>query len=152
MTFDPGYHAGTTLSGIDEMNQINAQPSPEQLRDYIINEMQTADEVVSRQTNGNLFVKNHPEFKDTQANGHLMTHELKVRGYWPNPSYANFEEVYFSLAQDNLLALHQDKIDAQRAQELDEQAAKIRAEAFDEETAYALPLNEVARRAGGVGR
>ncbi len=142
-----GWHDGSLRSG--GVFDREDEPTAADLRTFIDNELRTADEVQNRQKAANDFVILHPEFCDTPGNAKLMKHELEVRGRYPNPSLSDMEEAYVSLSEAGLLKLDQKKIDAQRAQELDKRAAEIKANQFNEEDAYNLPMEELERRARG---
>jgi hypothetical protein len=146
-----GWHDGSLRSG--GIYDRGKEPSAADLRSFIEAELRTSDEVQNRQNASNDFILGHPEFIDSGAfgttNAKLMTHELQVRGHWPNPTALDFEEAYVSLSEAGLLRLDEKKIDAQRAQELDQRAAEIKAAQFDEADAYTMSMEELERRGRG---
>jgi hypothetical protein len=155
MGFDSGWYTGSVKSGVDSLGEMSAdQPTPEQLREFISNELQTADEVVNRRKVGDEFVRVYKEYGyiDNKANAELLKHELQQRGRWNNPTITDFETAFVTLNESGLMQLDAKKLQAEQARLLDARAAEIHAEEFDPASAYLLPLEEVARRAGGHGR
>ena len=147
---------GNMWSGSDEIwgdKSGQEAPTAEQLRTYIETEMAQADEVVNRQKTADDFVGQHPEYIDGGptglANGKLMNFELQQRGYWPNPSLEQFEDVYSELSQAGMLKLNQSVITAERAKALDERAAQIKANRFNEDAAYSMTADQLRAKARG---
>jgi hypothetical protein len=149
MPFDPGYYTGTTISGAEEIS--TNQPTAQQLREFINNEIATADENVNRQKVADEFVAVYKEYGyvDDKANGALIRHELQARGNWHNPTITNFEEAFASLNESGVLRLDQKKLQAEQARLLDVRAAEIRESAFSLEKAEAMSTDELYRRGMG---
>jgi hypothetical protein len=148
MPFDPGF-SGSTKSGVEEISA--PAPTAAQLREFINNEIATADATVNLKKAADEFVRVYKEygFVDSKENGALIRHELQARGNWPNATITNFEEAFHSLNSSGLLQLDQKKIQANQARLLDARAAEIRESAFDEEKAYAMPMEDLVKRARG---
>jgi hypothetical protein len=155
MPFNSGWHTGSVKSGVDSLGEMSAdQPTPEQLREFINNELQTADEVVNRGKVSDEFVRVYKEYGyiDNAANAALMKHELQQRGCWSNPTITDFETAFVALNESGLMKLDAKKLQAEQARLLDERAAEIRAAEFDPAAAYTMRMEELERRAGGRGR
>jgi hypothetical protein len=155
MGFNSGYYTGSVKSGMDSLEEMSAdQPTPEQLREFINNELQSSNEVVNRQKVGDEFVRVYKEYGyvDNKANADLIKHELQQRGRWSNPTITDFETAFVVLNESGLMKLDAKKLQAEQARLLDARAAEIHAEEFDPASAYLLPMEELERRAGGRGR
>jgi hypothetical protein len=150
MSFNTGWHTGTVRSGTEEMEQIASKPSPEDLRTFINNEMQNADDVVARKRAADDFVAMYKPrgYKDTTANGKQVQNALLLLGK-TKPTIADFEDIYARLVANGMLDLDQSKLTALQKQE---EAARIKQHLdnqFSEEAAYVMPLNEVYKRGMG---
>jgi len=150
MTFASGWYSGSVTSGSDELNQINAQPSPEELRKFISTELQNSDENIRRTKAADTFVALYRPrgFKDTQANAKQLKNALDLLGK-SNPTVADFEDVYARLVANGMLDLDQSKLTALQKQEEEARVADYLANQFDPEKAYEMPMEELEARARG---
>jgi hypothetical protein len=114
---------------------------------------------------GLAFFKIHPEIKFRAADGHIteqgktnlriMNSVMGAMGYDfvdKFPSVEEMERAADLAKQDGLLHLDHAAMTAEKAEQLDKVAAALRKEKQDLEDPaelYALPLEEIARRAGG---
>jgi len=147
-------HRGIYTSGADEIGlngSETVQPTAEQLRAFINNEIATSDANVNRTKTANEFVKVYKEYGyvDDQYNGALMRHELQSRGHWDSPSITNFEESFHALNKSGLLHIDAKKIQAEQARLLDARAAEIRENTFSLEKAEAMSTDELYQRGMG---
>lgn len=141
-------------SGADEIGlnkSETGQPTTEQLRAFIDNEIATADENVNRKKAADEFVAvyKHYGYIDDKANGALLRHELQARGHWHNPTVENFEHAFASLNESGLLRLDQKKLQAEQARLLDQRAAEIRENTFSLEKAEAMSTDELYQHGMG---
>src|SRR5215469_12055998 len=99
------------------------------------------------------FLAAYPEFKPTKENWARMCLYLEGAGVEANSGVATFEDMeaaFHHLKPLGGLELNKASVRHQEARAINERnEARERAAAFNEEEAYALPLNEVARRARG---
>ena len=95
----------------------------------------------------------YPEFKPTKENWARLCLYLEGAGVKANSGVATFEDMeaaFHYLKPLGGLELNNASVRLQEARAInDRNEARERAAAFNEEEAYALPLNEVARRARG---
>lgn len=150
MSFSTGWHTGSVMSGTDEMNQIHKQPSPEDLRTFINNEIENADAAVARKKAADDFVAMYKPrgYKDTTANAKQVNSALSLLGK-NNPTIADFEDIYTRLVANGMLDLDQSKLTALQKQEEQTRIAQYLENQFDEEKAYGLPMAELEKRARG---
>lgn len=108
---------------------------------------------VQFQDDQKIFLTMYPVYKDTDRNAQLMKH------HWENaigvvyPTLEQLEESFFALRASGVLQLDEKQVAKEDAEAVLRRAAEIRekreANAFDEENAYALPFDELERRARG---
>jgi hypothetical protein len=100
-----------------------------------------------------LFKKMYPAFIDNIHNTKLMQHQWKTQFGTEVPSLAQLEECFFELRNAGVLTLNKAAVakeDAARiAQHHDEIIALRKESEFDEAAAYAMPLEELEKRARG---
>jgi hypothetical protein len=99
------------------------------------------------------FLAKHPEFKPTKANWERMCLYLEGANVEANSGLATFEDMeaaFHHLKTLGTLELNKASVRQQEARAInDRNEARERAAAFNEEEAYTMPLNELARRARG---
>jgi hypothetical protein len=102
------------------------------------------------------FVAANPSFKNTPANWKTMaahmTGDKSNRANVENVTATRdqLDEAFTYLAKRGLLELNKGSVKAEEARAInDRNEARERAAAFNEEEAYTMPLNELARRARG---
>ena len=99
------------------------------------------------------FLAAYPEFKPTKDNWARMCLYLEGRGVKANNGLATFEEIegaFHHLKTLGTLELNKASVRQQEARAINERNERREAaSAFNEEEAYTMPLNELARRARG---
>jgi hypothetical protein len=99
------------------------------------------------------FAAAHPTFKNTPANWKAMAHHIAGQGGDIENLIVTRQQMdaaFNYLASWNQLELNKGAVKAEEARAInDRNEARERAAAFNEEEAYAMPLNELARRARG---
>jgi 16S rRNA U516 pseudouridylate synthase RsuA-like enzyme len=150
MGFDTGWYSGSVMSGSDEMNQINKKPTPQELREFIKDEIENSDAAVARQKAANEFVALYKPrgYKDTTANARQVNSALNLLGK-TNPTIADFEDIYNRLVANGMLDLDQSKLTALQKQEEQQRIAQYLENQFDEEKAYLMPMSQLEARARG---
>jgi hypothetical protein len=107
------------------------------------------------QTNADSWLSLHPEWKDSTINGKLMLAQMRLNGFVPPYTIEQYEICERQLVADNAVQLIPAQVQKQQAQAvLDraKRAVETPGSVFDkttEEEMYALPLDEVRRRAAG---
>jgi len=99
----------------------------------------------------------HPEFDNDESNhnpnGEHSRTEMKLRGLDPTTlTVQDLRDTYRNLSAAGIpLRLKEDVVRKQREEKNRKEVDGIKArEHFDESEAYAMPMNELARRAGGI--
>jgi hypothetical protein len=134
----------------DEEAAFEAMPA-EKLRGFIERAMQSDQEKTDLMMSGidlQTFFELHPEYVDCQANTSPMVSFVRARGI-KAPTLSDLEEAYAALRASGLLQLNQAVLQKQRKGEIADRAKEIEAQRTlpDEEELYALPLDEIRRRA-----
>jgi hypothetical protein len=126
--------------------------SPEQLRKLYnkvaLSDQQKADMERSR-LDANTFVKLHPEFYDTKENAHQVRTHAMIAFDTPHPDLAQLEAAYQACVVNGLVTLDQAELAKQADRDAASRAKLNKSMAFNEDDAYALPLEEVRHRANG---
>jgi hypothetical protein len=101
------------------------------------------------QLNADAFLTNHPEIVDNQRNARLINMQLKANGVTDGVvSIEQFDRATSQLRESGFLTLNKTTLAKQHAAEVKQLAAEHAAIAnLTEEDMYALPLEEVRRRA-----
>jgi hypothetical protein len=143
-----GYYSPQYSDGNDLVD--DNEPTPEQLRTFINNEINTANNVAAIDKAASDFVALYKPrgYKDTTANAKQVNNALSLLGK-TQPTIADFEDIYARLVANNMLDLDKSKLSALEKQEEEIRIAQYLDNQFDEATAYTLPLDELRRRAGG---
>src|SRR5208282_2984090 len=133
MSYPSGWFTGSVRSGSDEMNQIAAQPSAEQLREFINNELQNSDENQRKVQAANDFVALYKPrgYKDTKANAAQLQNALSLLGK-TQPTVADFEDAYARLVTNGMLSLDEEKLNAMQREEERLRLQEILDNQFDE--------------------
>jgi len=144
------YSSGADEIGLNKKT-ITGQPTTEQLRAFIDNEIATSDENVNRKKVADEFVAvyKHYGYIDNEANAAQIRNWLQEHNHWHNPTITNFEEAFVARNQSGLIQLDQKKIQAEQARLLDERAAEIRESTFSLEKAEAMSTEELYQRGMG---
>jgi len=103
------------------------------------------------------FLAMHPEIDNDESNhnpnGEYFRTEMKLRGLDPTTTTVqDLRDTYRNLRAAGIpLRLKEDVVRKQREENNRKHADDIKArEHFDESEAYAMPMNELVRRAGGI--
>lgn len=106
-----------------------------------------AQDRVENQKIGDAFVAGHPEYKDTNANAALMTHELnRMFGPGLHP-LEHYEKAYESLRSSNFLALDQAELKKQQKAAAKQRFEQERSRSVtpSEQELYDMPLDDLRR-------
>ena len=141
-------------SGPDGKRDLNSL-SPAEVRNYFDQEAMTNQEREARansQACADGFSQIHPEYIDSKRNAETMKHACALLGI-ANPNLNQLEEVYERCKAQGLIELDQKVLNEQFAQSTRTYAEELKAASTmpTEEELYALPLDEIRRRAGGGG-
>ena len=112
---------------------------------------QEMQEAARSKADGDTFTKLFPEYMDTGKNARQFRAFCKATYGTDYPTLRQMETAFNALSENNLIELNPREVARQADSATTERANTIREEAFDEETAMSLPLEEVRRRAGGSG-
>ena len=139
-------------SGPDGKRDLNSL-SPSEIRDFINDEAMSNQERSARahsQACADGFAQTHPEYVDNKRNAETMKHACALLGI-VNPNLNQMEEVYGRCKAEGLLELNQKVLNEQYALSTRTYAEDLKAANAmpTEEELYALPLEEIRRRAGG---
>lgn len=154
-SFDQGVRKalkGEALTSDEDFDTLAQNLSAEQIK-VLFGKAARSDQEKQAQAesleNAATFVELHPEYLKTPANSALMQHELATMGI-ENPTVQDLERAYEQLRASNFLKLSQTELSRQQKAAAQDRANTIRNEAFNEEDAYGLDLDEVRRRANAV--
>jgi hypothetical protein len=100
-----------------------------------------------------LFKKMYPAFIDNVHNTKLMQHQWKTKFGTEVPSLVQLEECFFDLRQAGVLTLNAKAVAKEQAdviaQRHDEIIALRKESEFDEAAAYAMPFDQLEKKARG---
>jgi len=146
---------GEKLVNDDDFETLAANLSPAQIKvlfDKASKSDQEKAEAQRSREDCDAFIKLRPEIRDTEQNAYqLRAHCMSAFGT-PYPTVEMLEAAYQSLRANNLLAINEVELAKQANARATSRAKTIREEAFNEDDAYGLDLDEVRRRANAVLR
>jgi len=92
------------------------------------------------------FVKLHPEWKDTGKNARILLAFCAAQGI-SYPTLEDMDRVFPALVKHNLVELDERELARQADATAEARAKEFRAQAFNEEEAYSIPMEELKARA-----
>jgi len=146
---------GEQLTSDEDFDTLAQNLSPEQIKALFEKAGRSDQEKEDQQRareDADAFIKLHPEIRDTTQNAYQLRAHCMSAFNTPYPTVEMLEAANQSLRANNLLSLNEVELAKQANARATSRAKTIREEAFNEDDAYGLDLEEVRRRANAVLR